>query len=188
MKTLVCWLVLFLCAPAAAQDAPSVSARARARFRGEPSVHVVLRSALGRLRARPETIDDARARARWSGLLPTVRAGVRRGLARDTSSLAGGDPRTNLSTDDDLSLDADVSFDLDRLLFSREEVSLYREIRASEATEQALAREIITLYFERQRLVLEREAAGQEDMSAEIRILEIEAFLDAVSGGAFTRD
>lgn len=188
MKTMICVSMLFLCAPAAAQDAPSVGARARARFRGEPTVHVVLRAALGRLRASPESVDDARARARWSGLLPTVRAGVRRGLARDTSSLDGSEPRTNLSTDDDLSLDADVSFDLDRILFAREEVSLYREIRSSEASELALAREIITLYFERQRLVLEREAAGQEDVAAEIRILEIEAFLDAISGGAFSRD
>jgi hypothetical protein len=190
MRVVVMVFVVWLAAvPAAAQDpeAARIEAMARRRFRHEPSVHAVLRAALERLRARPETIDDARTRARWSGLVPTVRAGVRRGLAQDTSSLVGEEPRTNVGTDDDLSLQADVSFDLDRLLFSREEVSLYREIRSSEAAEQALVREIVTLYFERQRIVLERELGAAPNAEAEIRVLEIEAFLDAISGGRFTR-
>jgi len=50
---------------------------------------------------------------------------------------------------------------------------------------------VIRLYFERRRLKLESLGADDSDMPSgsrrELRIAEVEAELDAVTGGAFTR-
>ena len=49
----------------------------------------------------------------------------------------------------------------------------------------ALVAQIVALYFERRRLLVERELTGAPDLVAELRILEIEALLDALTEGRF---
>lgn len=188
------WLALVWALPVgvAAQEAaaPAVSPErieaALYRYRHEPSIERVLEDALATGARDPARARDAIDRARLRGLVPTARAGIRRGQAIDLRGLTDGDGG-NVSTDDDLMVEASLVFELDRLVFAPEEVGLLRELRALEAEQLELVRTIIALYFERRRLQLERDLLGRRDLVRAMRILEAEALLDVFTAGAFTR-
>ena len=152
----------------------------------EPSAVDLARAALAAQRANVSRVGDAMDRARATGWLPSVRAGVRRGQQVDLSGL-GLDAETNVSTDDDLIFDASLTFRFDRIVFASEEVGLLRELRAVEHRRSELVHLVVGLYFERRRLQLERDLLGGVQLVREIRILEIEALLDALTDGALTR-
>lgn len=153
--------------------------------RSEPPIRRVVRAATEVSAPDPDRASSLASRARLRGLVPVARAGVRRGQGQDLSELQSGDT-TRLSTDDELALHATLTFELDRLVFSGEEVSLLREERTRRAARADVVREVVHLYFERRRLLLER-ALLAPDLEREIRIEEITALLDAFTGGAFSR-
>ncbi len=186
-------VVLALPTAAAAQE-PTVSPeRIRAalyRYRDEPDVEDVVRAALETGAADPARARDAIDRARLSGLLPTVRAAVRRGQAVDLRGLTSGntgDIGTNVSTGDDLTIQGTLIFNLDRLVYARPEARLLRELRALEESRAELVRSVVALYFERRRMQLERDLLGQNDLPHALRIMETEALLDSFTAGEFTR-
>ena len=150
-----------------------------------PNVDEVVAAALDVAALDPRRAGRVADRARWSGLLPSLRVGARRGFAQDSSAtLTGETDRTNLSQDDDLSFDGTLTFDLGRLVFAREEVSLLREERSIELERRALIREVVHTYFERERLWLEI-ASGAGGSIRRMHALELEALLDAWTGGRF---
>lgn len=158
------------------------------RYRDEPSVERVVQAALATHTADPARARDAIDRARLSGLLPTVRAAVRRGQAVDLRGLTNtGDIGTNVSTGDDLTVQGTLVLNLDRLVFASAEPRLLRELRALEEARAELVRAVVALYFERRRLQLERDLLGQNDLPHVLRILETEALLDGFTAGEFTR-
>jgi len=161
--------------------------RALRRYRGEPSSSALVRAALVARSASPGRIRDAMDRARGTGWLPLTRLAIRRGQAVDLRGLAAEPADTNISTDDDLTLEARLVFRFDRIVFASEEVGLLRELRAAEAEQRELSSLVVRLYFERRRLQLERDLAHARDLARQIRILEIEALLDAFTAGAFSR-
>lgn len=188
IRRIIFLLVLAMPSGAAAQEAIT-DARIEAalrRYRDEPSVQRVLQAALATRSRDPSRARDAIERARLRGLLPTARAGIRRGQAIDLRDLTGADG-ANVSTDDDLMLEASLVFQLDRLVFAPEEVGLLRELRALEAEQLELVRAVVALYFERRRLQLERDLLHQRDVVRAMRILETEALLDVFTAGGFTR-
>jgi hypothetical protein len=161
---------------------------ALAHYRHEPSIDVVVASALRVATVVPERARDAARRARLSGWLPTARIGVRRGTGRDLAQQSTDLlDRTNVSTDDTLAVDGVLVFRLDRLVFAREEVALLREESALAEERDSLIRDVVRLYFERRRLQLERDLLGQADTEHAIRIAEATALLDAFTRGAFSR-
>ena len=182
-------LTLLFASSGMAQPPPLSDAqieRASARYRREPSVQRVVRSALAARSASPGRVRDAIDRARAAGCLPTTSASLRRGQAVDLRALTSGE-HTNVSTDDDLVLEARMIFRFDRILFAPEEVGLLRELRAVEAEQGEIARLVVQLYFERRRLQLERDLLGSGDAARALRILEIEGLLDAFTDGGFNR-
>lgn len=74
---------------------------------------------------------------------------------------------------------------LARLVFAPEEVALVRERRATADQRRAVAATVIGLYFERVRLLLASETTPSDEAVA--RVAEIEALLDAFTGGAWSR-
>lgn len=182
------FLVLVIAAPARAQISPEQIEEALAYYDGEPRVDQVVRDALRAQSAHPGRVRDAMDRARVTGVLPIARVAIRRGQAIDLRALGvgGEDARTNLATDDDLMLEASLVFRFDRLAFASEETSLLRELRASEEARRELIRAVIAIYFERRRLQLERDLMAP-DLARALRILELEALLDALTDGAFLR-
>jgi hypothetical protein len=195
---------------------------ALARYRHEPSVRELITA----LRAREDNrrADELSDRARLSGWVPTVGLKARRGQAVDLAS-SSEDDALKLSTDDDLTLEAALTFDLGRVVFAREEVAIARQAHAERADTAERVREVIALYFERRRLQVERDLlaarasrgdastpnGGEAGLSTQtghtapatspprdtgssdaivqrnVRIAEIEALLDAFTGGAFRR-
>jgi hypothetical protein len=162
---------------------PQALQRALAQLAREPSVERVVqatRSAAPRGRSRAIA-----QRARSAGWVPRVGLRARRGQAVDLSSAQAGDS-LKLSTDDDLTLEASLTFELDRVVFRREEVGLEREARAERREVEQRVREVIALYFERRRLQLEQRLRGAKPERA-TRIAELEALLNVFTEGAFQR-
>jgi hypothetical protein len=118
--------------------------------------------------------------------VPKVSLRARRGQAVDLSS-SSTDDALRLSTDDDLTLEAALSFELDRVVFRSEEVTLLQRARDEEASQQTRIRDVIQLYYERRRLQLERDLLGDASLARTVRIAEIEALLDVFTKGAFRR-
>jgi hypothetical protein len=169
---------------------PAVAARVRAalaHYRHEPSVADVVRAAQV---AMPESSTASMAsRARAAGWIPTVGLSARRGVGIDLTSptSTAADDGLRLSTDDELSFTASLTFELDRLLFRREEIGIVREARADRAGRTDRIREIVRLYFLRRRLQLERDLGAGDPAAQALGIAEAEALLDAFTNGAFGR-
>lgn len=167
---------------------PALIRAALARYEAEPSIEAVVHAAIQAPALDPERARDAAERARLSGLLPRMRADLRRGVGLDLSALQSSTGERNLwSSDDTLSFSGGVTFELARLLFAREEGALLRERRALEESRLELLSQVVHLYFERRRLQLERDLTGRAELAAELRIAEAEALLDLFTNGAFSR-
>lgn len=174
--------------PAVAEAAmtPEALEAALASSDGGPRVEEVLAWARDEGLFDPDRADAAMERARLSALLPQLRVGVRRGLGWDAlARQSTSTDSSSLSSGEDLSIVGTLVFQLDRLVFASEETSLLRERRSLEEARTTLSAQIVALYFERRRLLVERALTGIPDVVAELRILEIEALLDALTGGRF---
>jgi hypothetical protein len=159
---------------------------ALARYAHEPSVERVVDAAV---RAAGNGNASALAeRARTAGWVPRVGLRARRGVTVDLASEQEPEEQSvRLSTDDDLTLEASLVFELDRVVFRSEEVALAREARAERQARAERVREVIALYFERRRLQLERDLGAAPSAEAQARIAEIEALLDVFTNGEFRR-
>lgn len=169
-----------------AQPTPAQIARALRQYRHEPTVRQLLQAIAEDPTIDPERARELARRARRGGWLPTLRVGARRGQQRDLSQ-SGGETDPDVSTDDDLTLDASLTFRFDRAAYGPDEVSLAREERSRTLERQERARTVVAAYFERRRLQVERDLGGPGGVDVQLRILELEALLDAFTGGAFTR-
>ncbi len=175
-------------APADERIDPRALRDALARYaRTEPRVDDVVAAALRHGAPDLDELESLGTRARLSGLLPTLRIGARRGSGWDLSERLDESGRVQLGTDDSLTFRGEAVFALDRLVFARQEVALAREARATRLVRQDLLRAVVRLYFERRRLLLERDLLGARGLDHWARIAEATALLDAFTGGAFSR-
>lgn len=171
-------------------ESPSADdiAHALARYRHEPHVADVVTAAVSAQRMNPNRVAALAARARTAGWLPTVRLSARRGqtidlLAAQTTTT----DRNSASSGDDLVLEAQLSIDLAKVVWSNNELRVEREMRAERKAEQEIVLLVTQLYFERRRLQLERDLNDATAITEEVRILEIEGLLDALTAGAYRR-
>lgn len=197
-----CCLALLMAAPAAAQ-APNAKARELlARFDGEPNVNQVQRAALDYAALHPEIFDNMRSRTRSRGLLPqvTVRVtqdvdDVNRGVTSFTLSDSNTSVAEKVSATETkyelLQLTGQARWELGDLVFSRAETAVVRENRYAAKERQKLLQLVTQLYFERRRaqldLLLSPPAEAGARALAELKIAQLTAELDAVSGGRFSR-
>ena len=167
----------------AARVTPEQLRAALQRYAREPSIERVIEAVLA---GAPEPRADALAsRARTAGWVPTLALRARRGQGVDLSDAFAD--QAQLSTDDDLTLEAALTFELDRLVFRSEEVALSRQAQSEADARSARVRNAIALYFERRRLQLERDLSASADPRRAVRIVEIEALLNVFTNGAFGR-
>ena len=176
-------------APERGQGGPAgdaAIARALHRYDAEPGVERVVQAALAA--APPGRAQALASRARTAGFIPRIGLHARRGQTIDLSSDGTVDTAAlRLKSNDDLTLEATLQFELDRVVFRREEVPLARQERAERAARRQMVREVIHLYFERRRLQLERDLRRDENPERAMRIAEIEALLDVFTNGEFRR-
>jgi len=196
LTALLVWLALALKAGAQTR-APEPSAlpgaalatradidRALLRYAHEPTVEAVVSAAL---QTSPgQQAATLASRARSAGWVPRLLVRARRGQALDLSA-PNQEEALRVKSNDDLTLEASLSFELDRLVFRSEEVALLRQHRTEQAQRRVLARRVVALYFERRRLQLERDLDPLPDVARSARIAEIGALLDVFTNGAFQR-
>jgi hypothetical protein len=156
-------------------------------YSNEPKVEQVVTAALEAAKHDPAKYAEMVSRARLRGLLPHIDLGARRGQGIDLRWTPTEDLDAHRTTADDVTLFATLRFDLDRLMFTGEEVSIAREARSAKHAEHQLIRAIVHVYFLRRRLMLERDMLAGSSIAQQLRIQEAEALLDAFTDGAFQR-
>lgn len=150
----------------------------------EPSVDAVLQAALQAGSA--IDVEAVAARARSAGWIPRVSLRARRGQTLDLTNPLD-DESLRVKSNNDLTLEAALTFDLDRLVFHSDEVALLRQRRNELDARRELVRQVIHLYYERRRLQVERDLEPDGKVARSVRIAEIGALLNAFTGGAFQR-
>jgi hypothetical protein len=178
----------------AAPEVPVPSAVPLPPDREASCLPVVRAEAVARALVEPERARSYLSRAANAAWLPELRVRFDRRLGRSESldlpsggTVAAGP--LGLDTANDVRYEARATWDLAKLVFSNEEIAA-----ATTALRMAdMRREVESLanrlYFERRRLKMEMVLAPNADPRArrDLRIQELDAELDALSGGAFTR-
>ncbi|HVZ87809.1 MAG TPA: hypothetical protein VHG72_12620 [Polyangia bacterium] len=176
---------------------PIDPATMRALFAADPPVAALREAATAQVLAEPDRARSLIVRARLAGWLPEVRLMVDRRFARTESVDLGtsSDPTAlapvGIDSNNDVRYEARATWDLSKLIFNPDEVSAQFQALRSADTRREIESLVIRLYFERRRLKVEAAAADDTDMPSsarrELRIAEVEAELDALTGGAFSR-
>jgi hypothetical protein len=186
-------LTAFLLAAPAAADPSSKAGELLARFDAEPDVRAVQQSAVKYARTHPDKVDRWRARARASNLLPELRLAFNRDQATDSSQTrtsGTGDPRATTGADDKFGLDVRVAWDLNKAIYDPAEVQIQRETIKASRQRDSLVAEVTKLYFERRRaqvkLLLDRDMDLRTQIKQELKIAELTAYLDGLTGGWFS--
>jgi hypothetical protein len=178
--------------PAAVIDAAAL----RRASAGDPSVDDLRAAATALCMAEPERARSMLRRAAWAALLPEVRVRVDRRFGRSESLDVPSvpldtPPPVGLDTVDEVRYEGRATWDLSRIVFNPDELNVHAEALRAADVRREIESTVIRLFFERRRLKVEAISAEPGDvgpgLAREIRIQEIEAELDALTGGAFTR-
>ena len=161
-----------------------------------PSVDVICKAAVDLAMVNPERAQSFVSRARLAGWLPETTVRIYRRFAR-TEGINFEDPVTGAAVPveikaiDDVRYEWRASWDLSRMVFNPDEIPAHYEALRMADVRRDIQLLVIRLYFERRRLLSERTESGVNPPTGaaplterhEVRILEIEAQLDALSGG-----
>jgi len=168
----------------------------RARAAADPPVDALRAAATALVGAEPARARSLIDRARLAGFLPELRVRVDRRFSRaesaDLGSSAGAPlAPVGIDSNNDVRYECRATWDLSRIVFNPDELAAqFQALRTADARREVETL-VIRLYFERRRLKAESLAADANDVAAgmrlEVRIAEIEAELDALTGGAFSR-
>jgi hypothetical protein len=167
----------------------------RALEAADPPVDELRAAASALALTEPDRARSLVDRARHAGWLPTLQLRADRRLARGESVDLGPSITTPLApvgidSDNDVRYEARASWDLSRIVFNPDEIGAqFQALRAADARREVELL-VVRLYFERRRLKAESAAADVTNMARiklELRAAEIEAELDALTGGAFSR-
>jgi hypothetical protein len=162
----------------------------------DPPIDELRRAATALAAAEPSRARSMIQRARWAGLLPEVRVRVDRRFGRseslDVPSVPLDDPPpVGLDTVDEVRYEGRASWDLSRIVFNPDELAAHSEAMRMADARREVESLVIRLYFERRRLKVEALAADAREVGPnlrrEVRMQELEAELDALTGGAFSR-
>ena len=163
-----------------------------------PPVEVLCRAAVAMALAEPERARGFVSRARIAGWLPEFRFRIFRRFAR-TEGLTLDDTAATIPLDvsavDDVRYEWRATWDLSRMVFNPDELHAHAEALRMSDVRRDIQSLVVRLYFERRRLMLDVRTDDQRpepDSQAsenrrQLRVLEIEAQLDAMTGGAMSR-
>ncbi len=168
-----------------------------AAFADDPPIGVLRSAATALALAEPTRAESLIARARWAALLPEVRVRLDRRYTR-TESLnleqSATDPLTTpvgVDSINDVRYEWRATWDLARIVFNPDEIGASTHALRMAEVRREIETVVIRLYFERRRLKAEALASDAPDTApgvrGEIHVQEIEAELDALTGGAFSR-
>ena len=200
MRPLICmWaLTATLVSTAWAQSAAEADAkRLLARFDGEPTVNQVQAAALSYASMHPEIFSALQSRSRIQALLPELKVKLSKGTFEQSrgvtafSSNVAEKTNATETLDDDLKVEGEVKWKLSELVFNPRETAVVKENRYTAKERQRMLQTVTQLYFERRRAQIDLMTGPPNDAAAralaELKIAELTAELDAVTGGGFSR-
>ncbi len=176
--------------PPAPPSTQQLSERVFEEFSDEPVIEEVQAWAISHARLSPVETGRLLRQARMRGALPTVRLHARYQSASvtDWDELDVIDGR---KLDNDLSLNLWLEWDLAELAAGTDMARALRESRARLELRHAVVSQVTTDYFDRkllraqERLVPEEEVA--DIVGRRLRVLELDATLDGLTGGRWSR-
>jgi hypothetical protein len=163
-------------------------------FTGEPEIGNVQEAAIKYADVEPEKIIRWRKQAGKKALLPRVSTSVN----RDTSDLWHWESGSSTKTNDDVLMrgrdtigwDVTLSWDLGELIWSDDQTNIDVRSRLMVELRDDILDEVTKLYFERIRVKAELDNLTIEDrkkrFEKELRLRELTAMLDGLTGGYFS--
>jgi len=171
----------------------------RALAAADPPVDALRAAASALALTEPDRAHSLVVRARLAGWFPELRGRVDRRFARAESVDLGSSTAAPLApvgidSDNDVRYELRATWDLSKLVFNPDEIGAHFQALRTADARREIESLVIRLYFDRRRLKAELSAADAiatgmplSGVKLELRVAEIEAELDALTGGAFTR-
>lgn len=178
------------CAPASAQE-PTLTLDKD----GEPTVQSVQQVSMRYASLNPEVFQSMKARSRIQAALPQLTVRATKNLDEESRSLTRFG-ETNQAQDisatsvlnNDLQLYAEARWKLNEAVFNYQETSVMRENRYSAKERLKLLQTVTQVYFERKRALVKLKATrpGEQRDLAMLKVQQLDAELDALTGGWFS--
>jgi hypothetical protein len=174
---------------------PRVVRALKLRFEQEPAVAAVQKAALKFFKVHPAKVASFRRGAAWKALMPDVEFIFNREDGTSDRTLWDRLYPTFVDYKDlekgsrsTTSYGIRAHWSLDRLIFNAESL----DVASLVGVQEGLLREITSLYFTRRRLMtainLNPPQDPNEQITEELRLQEITANLDALTGGWFSKE
>lgn len=169
--------------------------RVLSKFAGEPTIREVQKAALDYAHAHPDIVDSWRWRSRTAALLPQFRTRFDYEIDDDrrTRTNTEATEAVVVTEDNDVGYELQVqgTWDLNRLLFDPQELAVAREgVRLANLRDRVLD-EVTRRYYDRRRLQVDLELSPPRDLGdrikKELRVQELTADLDSLTGGWFSK-
>lgn len=163
--------------------------------KNEPDISEIQEAAVEYAEVQPQKIAEWRRRASIKAWLPEVSVG----LNRDAGDLWHWETGSSTKIDDDVlrrgkeivDWDVALSWDLGELVWNNDQTSIDARSRLMVQLRDDILDEVTKLYFERLRVRIELDNLSIEDrkkrMEKELKVRELTASLDALTGGYFSR-
>lgn len=162
-------------------------------FRNEPTFRQVQEAAIEYAEVHPDKIARWRRAAKMKALFPTLSFGVDKDSNRGLHWDSGTNPDTLVIGPDDESTGWDIrcSWDLGNLIWNDDQTSIDTRSKLMVELRNDIIDEATRLYFERRRLQVELMQNPPKDpnkrIEKELRVQELTANLDGITGGYFSR-
>jgi len=159
-------------------------------FDYEPSITDVQNAAIEYAEVHPDKIKEWRGAAGKKALLPSVSVGLDRYVVDYYHWDAGQNPDEFQKGDDIIAWDVTVTWKLDELIWNDDQTSIDTRSRLMVQLRDDILDEVTRTYFERRRLQIEMHLSSPSDVKEriekELRMQELTADLDALTGGYFS--
>ncbi|MBD3379505.1 MAG: hypothetical protein GF408_03475 [Candidatus Omnitrophica bacterium] len=154
-----------------------------------PSIKEVQRMAVEYAEVSPEKIRRWREMASWKALLPEVSLGFSESTDDNIEIYKNSTKHYVVTGPRETGQDwkVDLSWDLSELVWSSAQTSIDVRSRLMVQLREDILEEVTRLYFERERLLAGQKNKDVFSRSNRLKIREINAYIDALTGGEFTK-
>ncbi len=153
------------------------------KFNDEPTVQEVQRMAIDYGEVSNSKIQDWRKKAAVKAVLPTLSFGYNNNVYGSSKGEYSVGPND---------WDFSVSWDLSELIYNSDQTSIDTRSKLMVELRNDILSEITRLYFERRKLQIEvltlKDLSEKGTLEKKMRILELTAMIDRLTGGAFSKD
>jgi hypothetical protein len=167
--------------------------RALEQLNGEPSLAELQRAALRLADADPERARNWMRAPNLAPILPRFKVTLDHDLEHDESLDRDQvkPDKWGADTDRDLELQFSAQWELSELVFNPDEVRVYGALANRAQRRESLLATLVGTYFERRKLqlveILEPASELAESIERKLRIDELTAMIDALTGGLLSR-